>query len=315
MFKKKKKTNETLEIENNLDKKEVEDTNSSLKEDKIIEDTKEDKVIEDSKKKKEKVYKTKTPISETKVGKTFNLHKFIIKIIATIILIVFAILLFIYQDAAIFAVLLITGGTSLFGALIRVFFVFRKDKTKGTKIISAIELSIHGLFGAFLVIGAFLYKNAVSTADFINASNAIGFDKNTYLKEHNYLAYFVQCYYPYFLAGILYIRGVAYFFHTVLGKVKTHTFTFWLHIFALTLAVVIAALASQIDTSKIVITLGVIACICALVIGGEAVVGYINFNNNKKAIKSKEKEDEESLGDIDTNILPKNESSSDSLVV
>lgn len=305
MFKKKKKE-ETLELENTQPE---EETKELVKEDKVI-------VEEPKPNKKEKVYKTKTPISETKVGKSFNLHKFIVKIVATIILIVFAILLFVYQDAAIFTVLLITGGTSLFGALIRIFFVFRKDKTRGAKIISGIELIIHGLFGAFLIIGAFLYKNAVSSAEYVNASSALGFNKNEYLKNHDFLAYFVQTYYPYFLAGILYIRGVAYFFHTVLGKVKTHNFTFWLHIFALTLAVVIAALAAQIDTTKIVITLGIIACVCALVIGGEAVVGYINFNNNnKKASLAKEKEEETGEGTSDSNILPKDEASQDSLVV
>lgn len=305
MFKKKKKE-ETLELENTQPE---EETKELVKEDKVI-------VEEPKPNKKEKVYKTKTPISETKVGKSFNLHKFIVKIVATIILIVFAILLFVYQDAAIFTVLLITGGTSLFGALIRIFFVFRKDKTRGAKIISGIELIIHGLFGAFLIIGAFLYKNAVSSAEYVNASSALGFNKNEYLKNHDFLAYFVQTYYPYFLAGILYIRGVAYFFHTVLGKVKTHNFTFWLHIFALTLAVVIAALAAQIDTAKIIITLGIIACVCALVIGGEAVVGYINFNNNnKKASQAKEKEEETGEGTSDSNILPKDEASQDSLVV
>ncbi len=313
MFNKDKKKNELVESDSadvieDIDLLEK-DSNNEVKEDKIILD-------EPVKRKKEKIYKEKTPISESKAVVSFKLHKFIIKIVAAIILITFAILLFVYQDAAIFAVLLITGGSSAFGAFIRLFFVFRKDKSRGAKIISGIELAIHGLFGIFLVIGAFLYKNAVSSVDYVNASSSLGFDKNTYLKEHNFIAYFVQTYYPYFLAAILYIRGVAYFFHTVLGKVKTHIFTFWIHIAAITMSVVIAALASQIDTAKIVITLGIIACVCALVIGGEAVTGYINFNNStKKANQSKSKEEGDSTGEVDTNILPKDETSQDSLVV
>ncbi len=276
---------------------------------------------EDTKKnKKEKIYKEKKTLKEksdnSKVAQGFKMHKFIIKIVSAVILITFAILLFIYQDVTIFAVLLITGGVSTFGALIRVFFVFKNEKLKGSKIISGIELGIHAIFGIFLLVGAFVYKDAVSSTEFIQASKANGFDKNQYLKDHNYLAYFVQTYYPYFLAGILYIRGVAYFYHTVIGQRKTHTFTFWLHIFCLTLSVLLAALASKIDTSKIIITLAVIACICALVIGGEAITGYINFNNGNKKLneeKHEEKEKSEETG-INPNILPADDRNQDSIV-
>lgn len=304
MFKNKNKDKKNVDDKKTKDEKEV-------KEDKVI-------VEEDKKTKKTKIYKEKKPLKEAindnKAVQTFKLHKFIIKIVATVILIAFAIILFIYQDAAIFAVLLITGGVSVFGAVIRVFFAFNSKKTKGSKIMSGIELAIHFLFGLFLVIGAFIYKNAVNSEAYIQASTAANFNKNDYLKDNNFIAYFVQNYYPYFLAGILYIRGVAYFYHTVLGGQKTHKFTFWLHIACFTLAVVIAALASKIDTTKIVITLGVIACICALVIGGEAVVGYINFNNNNKKLnETKDETKEDDL--LDSNILPEDDRAVDSINV
>lgn len=302
---KKKKEKELTTLESN----ELVEKNDSLEADK-----------EEPKKKKEKIYKEKKTMKDkvdnNKVTQGFKMHKFIIKIVATVILITFAILLFIHQDAAIFSVLLITGGASTFGALIRVFFVFRNEKSKGSKVISGIELAIHALFGIFLLIGAFVYKDAVSSVEFVQASKVNGFDKNQYLKDHNFMAYFVQSYYPYFLAGILYIRGVAYFYHTVISHKNTHTFTFWLHIACITLAVVIAALASRIDTSKIVITLAIIACICALVIGGEAIVGYINFNNsNKKLNEEKHEEKEESKEEgINPNILPTDDRNQDSII-
>lgn len=318
-MRKKEKKNEVKEekiIDNQTDEIEEETVDNQVD---VKEEKKEETLNKKEKKKKEKIYKEKTSLKEkvdnNKVYQDFKMHKFIIKIVAAIILIAFAILLFIYQDAAIFAVLLITGGVSTFGALIRVFIVFRNEKSKGSKVISGIELAIHAFFGIFLIIGAFIYKNAVSTSSFIEASKAYGFDKNQYLKNNNFMAYFVQSYYPYFLAGILYIRGVAYFYHTVISQAKTHTFTFWLHICCITLAVVIAALASNIDTSKIVITLAVIACLCALVIGGEAVVGYINFNNsNKKLNEVKEEKKKSDSQEINPNILPKDDRSQDSIV-
>ena len=246
----------------------------------------------------------------SKIVQGFNLYKFILKLIAAVLLLVFGIVILVEQKWAIFALLFVTGGVAAISALVRLCLLLKSGKGPQAKKISLVEGLIILLLGGYLVAAAFMYKKDPESA----------------------ISVFNEKYYGMFIAVILYVKAVAYFWEQVLYKEKTTKFMFWLHIGFITSAVLFAALADKIRPQYIVITLAVIALLCALLIGGEAATGYFRYRRflhpkkEKTVEKEIEKEDTDSIevpardedkkiDEINPAIIPENDNPKDDSVV
>ncbi len=234
----------------------------------------------------------------------FKLYKFILKIFAFALLVTFGILILVYKQQAVFAIILITALAAILAALIRIIPLIRTLNTKQAKIISMIEILLHLLVGLYLVFAAFNYVNAEPNEE----GNMTGF------------ARFNEVAYPYFLAFLLYTRAVSYFWVTVLHRENTDKFKFWVHIITITLAVVIAGLGEKLGVREIALAIAILAFICALVIAGEAGTGYFRYRKAIAEPKNKEKKDSKKeeieapgnnegidITDIDPNSIPLND--------
>ncbi len=246
-------------------------------------------------------------MSKKKIIEGFNMYKFILKIIAAVFLIAFAVLLFIEQDKAKFMLLLITGGVTALSGLIRLISLIKSERSKEAKLITLGETIIHVLLGGYLVAAAILFND----------------DPNTKLSNIN-----IE-YYGVFLAVILYTKAVSYFWQTVLYKVKTTKFMFWLHIVFVTISVLFAAFSNKVGAKEIVIAIAVVAILCALLIGGEAAGGYFKYRKSlaktEKKESKKEKEEpvvevpaideDKIIEEIDPNIIPVEDETNDTSIV
>lgn len=220
--------------------------------------------------------KEKNKENRENIKKSFSYYKFIIKIIAAILLITFGIVILVNQQDAIFPIMFAIGGVTLLVAIIRLIAnLIKKDLDKKQKTVLNVVSLVHLLFGIYLIIGAFLYN--------ANKGKYTPFDD------------FNAAYYPLFLAIILYVESIGYFMNAILNKLNSSKFMFWLHIVYVTLSVAAAASIAGMDNAgkQLIIGLAVIIFICALLVGGEAIGGYFNFRNgiNKEKAKDKEKED------------------------
>ena len=249
-----------------------------------------------------------SPKRENKLVVGFNLYKFILKLVAAVLLLVFGIVILVEQQWAIFALLFTTGAVAGISALVRICLLVKNGKCPQAKRITAVESLIILLLGGFLVGISFVYEK--------NPENAV--------------AAFTAKNYGIFLALILYVKAVGYFWEQVLYKEKTTKFMFWLHIGFITCAVLFAAVSDKIDAKYIVITLAVIALLCALLIGGEAATGYFRYRRflypKKEKSKEKEKSDEDSIeapardsdkeiNEIDPAIIPHEDNDKDSSII
>ena len=247
--------------------------------------------------------KEKKQKKENKVVKTFNMYKFIFKLIACAILITFGILIWVNKDDAIGAIYLVTGIVCAFAALIRLIPLLRTLKTHRARLILFIEIVFHLLIGAYLIAAAFAHWDALK--DVANVNELKGFTK------FNLEAY------RYILVIIFFTRSFCYYWVTIRFNEETDKVRFWLHTIINALAVVLAAI--KLDPEQIVYTLIVLAFSCALVIGGEAGTGYYRYRKSIKAARQKEKEKEDSetaeieapakddnveINEIDPNIIP-----------
>lgn len=227
----------------------------------------------------------KEDINEEKpsIKKSFNLYKFILKILIAVILITFGIIMLIFKQETIFILILMSGLVTALAALVRMIGLLSKSKTPEAKKIQAALCLIHLVIGAYLIIAAVIYNNDMQ--------------KNGNLSD---FSIFNRQYYPLFMAVVLYAQAVMFFWQTVLYKAETTKFMFWLHIIYITLAVVLAYLATsggEKDVAgKVVTTIAIIALILAAFSAGEALFGYFNYrkylNRDKKPVeKKKENED------------------------
>ena len=248
---------------------------------------------------------------QSKIVQSFNLYKFILKLIAAVLLLVFGIVILVEQKWAIFALLFVTGGVAAISSLVRLCLLLKSGKCSQSKKISLVEGLIILLLGGYLVAAAFMYKKDPEST----------------------ISVFNEKYYGIFIAVILYVKAVAYFWEQVIYKEKTTKFMFWLHIGFITTAVLFAAIADKIRPQYIVIVLASIALICALLIGGEAATGYFKYRKflHPKKEKSKEKEitkedsssidapardEEKIIEEINPAIIPENDTpKDDSLVI
>lgn len=241
-----------------------------------------------------------------KLVEGFNVHKFIIKIVAAVMLVAFGIVLWVRTDEAIFAILLITGGIAALASIFRLAMLLKSGKSKEAKIITACEGGINLVLGAYLIISAFVYLDD-PTSKFSDFNNK---------------------YYLYFLSAILYVKSVGYFWECVLHKSETTKFIFWLHIGFITVSVLFAALADKATVEQIVWGLIILAFLCSLVIGGEAGGGYYKYRKTVSPKKEKEKKKEEKpeieapasdeekiIDEIDPSIIPVEDIDGDSTIV
>ena len=219
------------------------------------------------------------------IKKTFNLYKFILKILIAVILITFGILMLIFKQESIFVLILMSGLVTAIAAAIRFFGLFKKNKTPQAKKIQAILCAIHLIIGAYLITAAFLYNSDLAKN---GADNLGSFSK------------FNRQYYPLFMGVVLYLQAVMYFWQTVLYKANTTKFMFWLHIIYMTLAVVLVYLVTGGNETniaeKVVMTIAIIALVLALLSAGEAMYGYFsyhNYINRDKKPKEKKKDEED----------------------
>lgn len=218
------------------------------------------------------------------VKASFNYYSFIYKIISAVILIAFAIIILVKQSHAVFTMLIVTAGVTIFMAILRTIMLLikKKDTDKRVRNVTLVISLIHFIISCYLIVAAIFYFKYLDNGDFEK------------------FAKFNNDYFPIFLASILYSESIGYFMNTVLFKVNSGKFNFWLHIVFITLAVVVLSL-NNIDGKKIAITLAIIALICALFTGIDAGVGYFNYRNGKHPRKEKneskkdEKKDEAGL--------------------
>ncbi len=216
------------------------------------------------------------------IVKTFNMYKFIIKVVAAAILIAFGIIMWVNNGAAVFALILISGIAVALAGLIRIFGLFRKERHPKAKKILAVTCIIHMAIGAYLIFAAFIFNKDMGKVN-NDIEQLTGFSK------------FNSTYYGVFMAAVLYVEAVSYFWQAVLYKSETGKIMFWLHIVFMTLAVVLAFLSTSqnVKANHIVIFLAVIALICALLIAGEALFGFFKYRNevNKNAEAKEQKKE------------------------
>ena len=247
---------------------------------------------------------------------TFNIYKFIVKIVATILLLTFGIIILIYRDStALFALYIITGGVTTFQALIRSIFLFKKSRNNRAKAVTAVELVLEFLLGLFFIFGAIAqYMVNIETND----------NKQSQF-IHDYVK-FVNDYYPLFTAIIFYVGSMSYFWRTILLSDQSDKFKFWMNFTLITGAVVLAAFRKDWNAIVIAIIIAVLALLSALVIGGEAVGGYILYRKETRPIKEDKKEeekgieapakdDEKDYDDVDPNAIPHEEPHTDTDII
>ncbi len=273
------KDEEIKELEEEIKDEEKEDVASALEKDikkneeiEVKQNKKEKK--EAKKKEKKELRKQKNNETKEKVKEGFNLYKFIIEVVITVVLIAFAIVIFIDRDNAIFLIILISGGVTIFAALLRLFGLLKKDSNPLIRKASLIIYLIHLVLGIYLIIASFVYRS--------DANSNEGLSK---------FSIFNSEYYPYFISAILYTQAVMFFWKSIIHKVPTGKFIFWLNIFLVTIAVLMVAFAKDLTANKIVVALGIIILLCALIIGIDAGVGYYHFRNGNSKPKSKKKDE------------------------
>lgn len=339
MFGKKKNKNIANDVEI------TEDDLNSEGEDKVIEDnsleddfeTEKEKEVRTKKEEKaekkarekeelEEINETLDPTPKTRVGTNFRMYKFIIKILIFAILIVFAILMFVYKDILIGAVYMVSGIVILFSGIIRMIPLIKSTKSKRARLILFIQCCIHVVLGAYLVFAAFFHWDRLKAY-----TGDAGDDLYTKLDNVSggWFAKFNIQAYAYILVIFFYTLAMGYFWVTIEYKEPSRKTLFWLNFISITLAVLIAFFAPQewFDAEKLIITLAILALFGALVIGGEATGGYIRYRKvvagdtvrkPKKAedgIEAPSRDKDSDYSDINPNIIPKDEPRDDNSIV
>ena len=315
------------------------------KEDTFIEDDSESDDFETpaEKKKREKKELEKQDLEETnkilnstpktKVGTTFKMYAFIFKIFIFAILVVFAILMFIYKEELIGAIYLASGIIILFSAIIRVIPLVKTSTSKRAKLVMLVQVIIHLAIGLYLVGAAFYHWNALKEYDAAVANGTIT-DAARSLSEKlkaidaDWANFNVEAY-AYFLVAFLYTMSFGYFWVTILYKETSRSSLFWLQFTCGTMAVLLGIFAHKLQADVLVIALAVMALIGAVVIGGEAGGSYWRYRKAITRTKSTSVGKEKTKGegknaparnqtvdysDIDPNTIPQEDPRDDSIV-
>lgn len=308
---KKKNKNQNVEELENVD---ATDGVEKVEENKEPENNPE--VVDEPKKEKKKF----------KLFQTFNVYKFIVKIVATILLITLGIIILVKKDMAVFALFIIAGGVTGFQALIRSLFLLKKSRNKKAKIVTLFELLIELGLAIFFIIAAVCAQN-------VESAKAAKEEASSFAKNY---AQFADDYYAIFISIIFYVASISYFWRTILYNEESDKFKFWMNFtlvtggFILLFANIIHAVKSDDHTpltaGTIAIIIAILAFLSALVIGGEATGGYIQYRKTTKPVKEEKKEettgievpakdDKKEYDDIDPNAIPHEEPNTDTDII
>lgn len=283
MFGNKKKKKELIEEETQV--KELENDNVDATDSAVPMPEKEDK--------KEKINETpKKKIKLLGAWDKFNGYKFIIEIVATILLVTLGFLILFNREEAMFAIFLITGGVPLVTMIIRGVILIRKRKETDKKLIR-------------FIICEFIIEFILSIAMIFAASMTIASkdpDADASIKISNWF----NDTYAYWATGILYVASISYFIRTIIFKEYTDRFKFWLNIALITLALVLIWFKDNLTAWVIAIVIAIFAFLSAIVIGTDAGGGYFNYHKRNKA-----KSENEKAKDNDTLEAPTEESNKD----
>lgn len=250
---------------------------------------------------------------ESKVAKNFNMYKFIIKLIAFAILVVFGIMILIFKDNSTGAIYMVTGLVAGFSAIFRLIPLMKTLKTHRGRLVSLIEIIADLVVGVYLVIAAFVLWGQVNSENFqTNGYN--------WFNDFNFKAY------KYILIALLGSRSIIYYYQVIICEEASTKINFYLHTAINIIAIVLACI--PFEAKDVPVVLAVLAFISAAVVGGEAGGGYYNY---RKTITKKEKpadekqkeegieapgEDEDKIiSDIDPNIVPEKDHDQDSVVM
>ena len=321
----------------------VDEELDNSKEDTYIEDDSDEDDFEtpEQKRKREKKELEKQDLEETnkilnstpktKAGTTFKMYAFIIKIIVFAILVVFAILMFIYKDELIGAIYMVSGVMIGFSALIRIIPLVKTSHAKRAKLIAIVQICLHAAISAYLIGAAFYHWNALKEYEALDKAvkaTAQTLDDKLKLVGADWASFNVEAY-AYFLVAFFYTLSFGYFWVTILYKEETRPSLFWLEFISGTMAVLLGIFAHKLQADVLVIALAVMALIGAVVIGGEAGGSYWRYRKAITRTKStgikKEKSKGESkkaparnehvdYSDIDPNTIPKDDPRDDSIV-
>lgn len=240
-----------------------------------------EKILEKNKKEQEKKLKkenrkennkAKRKNAAKKTVETYSTYKFIVKILAAALLIVFAIVLLVEKTNSIFTILLVTGIVPIIVAVIRLFYyLINKNKlNKNSRNVTFVVTIIQVVIATYLIISAIAYKDDA-------ASKFSDFNRK---------------YFSIFLAGLLYIESIGYFMNSILFNIKSTKFMFWLHIIFITFSSIVLAISNNLELTKVIVGLAIILILLALLLIAEAATGYFGFRNGSSKPKEKEKKEE-----------------------
>lgn len=275
MFGKKKKDQEIVEKEEKVNNEEIIDDE--------IDAT--DSAVEMPEKKPDLVINLdETPKKKRKIlgaWETFNVYKFIIEIIATVLLIALGFVILFNKEEAMFAIFIITGGVPLISIIIKTIILIIKRKEIDKKLIRLyiIEFVIEFVLGIAMVLAASMCIASKSE------------DADTSIKIRDWF----DDTYPFFVAGIFYVASISYFIRTILHNVYTDRVRFWMNIVFITGALIVLCFKDNITAWVVAIIIAVLSFLSAVVLGTDAGGGYYNYNKRNKAKKEKENLEEDNI--------------------
>lgn len=322
----------------NKDEDIIEVDESESKEDVVIEDLDEDldkDIIEEKKKKKAKeeaaeLDKERDEIlnskPKTKVGKTFKMYQFIFKIIIFALLVTLGIVMLVMQSEVIGIIYMFAGVLITFSALIRLIPIVKTTKAKAAKIIVLVQCLIHLVIGGYLIGAAFYHWHELNVYAEKLADGTVGSESDVFKKLEAAgdwgWASFNITYFAYFLLAFFYTLSGGYFWVTIRYKENTTPGLFRLQMISFTLAVLLGIFGHMLDAKSLIITLAIIALLCAVYIGVEAGGSYFRYRksiahsdkarDDKKKKKDKGKDaparnEDIDYSDIDPNTIPQDD--------
>ena len=222
-----------------------------------------EKILEKNKKEQEKKLKkenrkennkAKRKNAAKKTVETYSTYKFIVKILAAALLIVFAIVLLVEKTNSIFTILLVTGIVPIIVAVIRLFYylINKKKLNKNSRNVTFVVTIIQVVIATYLIISAIAYKD----------------DATSKFSDFN------RKYFSIFLAGLLCIESIGYFMNSILFNIKSTKFMFWLHIIFITFSSIVLAISNNLELTKVIVGLAIILILLALLLIAEAATGY-----------------------------------------
>ena len=248
---------------------------------------------------------------ENTVVKNFNMYKFIVKLVAFALLVVFGIMILIFNDNSTGAIYMVTGLVAAFSALFRIIPLMKTLKTHRARMVSLIEIIADCVVGVYLVIAAFILWGQVNSEDVaVNGYN--------WFNKFNFTAY------KYILIALLASRSVIFYYQVIICQEASTKVNYYIHTIINITAIVLGCI--PFEAKQVPFVLAILAFISAAVIGGEAGGGY--YRSRKTITKKEEKRDEKEEGieapgreedkiisDIDPNIVPENDTNQDSVVM